>query len=527
MVANETKQSQELAKRLWAIANDLRGNMNAAKFQNYILGVIFYRYLSEHTENYMDDLLKNDGISYQEALADPDYTETVKEWSLEHLGYIMEPKNLWGALIDSIKAGQFSIEDFEKAINALVGSTVGQDSEAAFYKLFDDMNLQDKDLGREAGKKGGEYFTPTCASTLVARLATVGLDEIASACDPCAGSASLLLEVKKHLGKQKVGHYYAQELNGSTYNLLRMNLLMHGVPYKEFTTYNDDTLRVDNFDKKKTEQFTVQVSNPPYSLKWAAPKAMEDDPRYSAAGVLAPKSYADLAFLEHMVYHMADDGRIAVLLPHGVLFRGGAEKKIREYLIGALNVVDAVIGLPSNLFHGTEIPVCILVLKKKRNGNSDNILFVNASSCFTPEKTKNILSDADIDRIVDTYVARENISRFATKVPLSVVTDDNDYNMNINRYVDTFDPEPVVDLDAVQSKLVLADEKGTKALTKVNAMLAELGLKGLRSDVVQKIFSQEIRFRADDGSEFPAPFLFLRCLTKLPRGTAKRLSNWC
>ena len=149
MVANETKQSQELAKRLWAIANDLRGNMNAAKFQNYILGVIFYRYLSEHTENYMDDLLKNDGISYQEALADPDYTETVKEWSLEHLGYIMEPKNLWGALIDSIKAGQFSIEDFEKAINALVGSTVGQDSEAAFYKLFDDMNLQDKDLGRE------------------------------------------------------------------------------------------------------------------------------------------------------------------------------------------------------------------------------------------------------------------------------------------------------------------------------------------------------------------------------------------
>ena len=149
MVANETKQSQELTKRLWAIANDLRGNMNAAKFQNYILGVIFYRYLSEHTENYMDDLLKNDGISYQEALADPDYTETVKEWSLEHLGYIMEPKNLWGALIDSIKAGQFSIEDFEKAINALVGSTVGQDSEAAFYKLFDDMNLQDKDLGRE------------------------------------------------------------------------------------------------------------------------------------------------------------------------------------------------------------------------------------------------------------------------------------------------------------------------------------------------------------------------------------------
>lgn len=166
MVANETKQSQELAKRLWAIANDLRGNMNAAKFQNYILGVIFYRYLSEHTENYMDDLLKNDGISYQEALADPDYTETVKEWSLEHLGYIMEPKNLWGALIDSIKAGQFSIEDFEKAINALVGSTVGQDSEAAFYKLFDDMNLQDKDLGREVLGALSLSLRSCCVSTI-------------------------------------------------------------------------------------------------------------------------------------------------------------------------------------------------------------------------------------------------------------------------------------------------------------------------------------------------------------------------
>lgn len=227
----------------------------------------------------------------------------------------------------------------------------------------------------------------------------MGLDEIASACDPCAGSASLLLEVKKHLGKQKVGHYYAQELNGSTYNLLRMNLLMHGVPYKEFTTYNDDTLRVDNFDKKKTEQFTVQVSNPPYSLKWAAPKAMEDDPRYSAAGVLAPKSYADLAFLEHMVYHMADDGRIAVLLPHGVLFRGGAEKKIREYLIGALNVVDAVIGLPSNLFHGTEIPVCILVLKKNATATPTTSYLSMQAHALLPRRLR-IFSPTQISTVL-------------------------------------------------------------------------------------------------------------------------------
>lgn len=520
MATNESKQSQELAKQLWAIADDLRGNMEASKFKNYILGIIFYRYLSERTESYMDNLLKDDGISYEDALKEPTISDTVRSWSLEHLGYIMEPQYLYRSLIAKIKAGKFSIEDLEKAINTVVGTTIGVDSEPAFEKLFDDMNLQDKDLGREvsqrtdlmskvmlkiidisfnissaeidvlgtaymiliglfaddAGKKGGEFFTPTCAATLLARLATVGLERVNSVCDPCAGSGSLLLEVQRYLTEHQVGHYYAQELNGSTYNLLRMNLIMHGVPYKNFTTFNDDTLKKDNFGGKNPTLFTVQVSNPPYSLKWDSPKALEGDPRYSGVGVLAPKSYADLAFLEHMVYHMADDGRVAVLLPHGVLFRGGAEKKIREYLVGTLNVVDAVIGLPANLFHGTGIPVCVLVLKKKRNGNSDNILFVDASQYFTQGKNQNSLSDEDIDRIVDAYTAREDIEKFAAKVPVAQVIKENDYNMNIPRYVDTFEPEPEVDLDAVRSKLSMAAQKEADALSKVNAMLAELGL---------------------------------------------------
>jgi type I restriction enzyme M protein len=258
------KQSQELANQLWAIANDLRGNMDASKFKNYILGVIFYRYLSERTENYMNELLKDDDITYKEALDNIEYSSTVKDWSIEHLGYIIEPKYLWSSLIDSIKDAKFSIEDFEKAISSLTASTIGQDSEAAFDKLFDDMNLQDKDLGKEvsertdliskvilkvndisfsvddaqmdvlgtaymilislfasdAGKKGGEFFTPTCASKLVARLATLGLDEVKYAADSCAGSGSLLLEVQNHLSSKKVSHFYATEKNGSNFNLL-------------------------------------------------------------------------------------------------------------------------------------------------------------------------------------------------------------------------------------------------------------------------------------------------------------------
>lgn len=318
-------KSQELAKQLWAIANDLRGNMDSSKFKNYILGTIFYRYLSERTEKYMDEILKNDGVTYREALANEELAEAVYEMSLDHLGYIIEPDKLFNSLVEKIKGGKFSIEDYEKAINSLVGSTIGQESETAFDKLFDDMNLQDKDLGKEvsqrtkliskvinkvydidfnfedaefdvlgtaymiliglfasdAGKKGGEFFTPTKMSELVARLATLGLDTVRSACDPCAGSGSLLLEVKRHCSNRTVNHYYGQEMNGTTYNLMRQNMLMHGVPYKEFTVFNDDTIEHDNFGETK---FQVQVANPPYSAKWSADKKFESDSRFSNCG---------------------------------------------------------------------------------------------------------------------------------------------------------------------------------------------------------------------------------------------------
>ena len=309
----------------------------------------------------------------------------------------------------------------------------------------------------DAGKKGGEFFTPVGPSRLCATLASLGLDEAKTVGDCTCGSASMLLEVQKHLTTHKVGHFYGQELNATTYNLSRMNMIMHGVDWQNFDIYKGDTLKDDmNGDDLK---LTVQVCNPPYSLKWSADKKFEDDPRYSGAGKLAPKSAADLAFVEHMIYHMDDsDGRAAVLLPHGVLFRGGAEETIRKYIIKDLNRLDAVIGLPANLFHGTGIPVCVLVLRSNRNGNSGNILFIDASKDFKAGKNQNILEQEHIDKIVDAYVKRVDIDKFAHVADMSEIIE-NGYNLNIPRYVDTFEEEEPVDLEAVVKEIEDCDRE--------------------------------------------------------------------
>ena len=515
-----SKKSQELATKLWAIANDLRGSMDSSKFKDYILGIIFYRYLSERTENYVNEILENDGITYKEAFDNEDYKEIVKVWQIDHLGYIIKPENLFESLVEKIKDGTFEIKDLETAIAELTESTLGQESEVAFSGLFDDMNLHDKTLGKEvsdrtekigsimlrvsdiefdltdinfdvlgtaymiliglfasdAGKKGGEFFTPTCASVLLAKLATIELKTVRSVCDPCAGSGSLLLEVARNTSTHIINHYYGQEYNGSTFNLLRMNLLMHGVPYKQFTVFNDDTLKKDNFGEEK---FHVQVANPPYSLKWSSDKKYLSDPRFSGSGVLAPKSYADLAFVEHMVYHMADDGRVACLLPHGVLFRGSAEKKIREYLINTLNCVDAIIGLPEKLFHGTGIPTIVLILRKDRNNsnnpNCKNICFIDASKYYKSGKNMNELTDEDIDRIINAYKDRKDIDKFCHIASMEEIIE-NDYNLNISRYVDTFEEEPEVDLEDTINKIHDLDKQIEEKTKELNEYLKELGL---------------------------------------------------
>ena len=518
-------QAAELSSQLWSIANDLRGGMDANEFRNYILGTIFYRYLSERTELYMQDILKDDALSYEEAFAHENYKPIVEQWSLEHLGYIIKPNNLFRELYRKIvrptDAGdKFSVEDYERAVSELTGSTLGHKSEAAFSGLFDDMRLQDTRLGDTvaertdkigkviskigeidmdlqdqefdvlgtaymiliglfqsgAGKKGGEFFTPVGPSTLCATLASLGLDEARAVGDCTCGSGSMLLDVRKHLTTGRVGHFYGQENNPTTYNLARMNMLMHGVDYQNFSIYKGDTLTNDLYGEDL--KLTVQVCNPPYSLKWDAKAELMDDPRYSGVDKLAPKSHADFAFLQHMVYHMEEaDGRVAVLLPHGVLFRGGAEEDIRKWLISSVNRLDAVIGLPANLFHGTSIPVTILILKSKRNGNSNNILFIDASKDFIKGKNQNELSDEHIKKIIDTYVNRVDVPKYAHVADIqSEIIEQNFYNLNIPRYVDTSDEEEEIDLAQITNEIKEIDREIAAASDKLKQSFDELGL---------------------------------------------------
>ena len=516
-------QAQTLARKLWEIANDLRGTMDASKFKNYILGTIFYRYLSERTEQYMEQLLVNDHRTYQEAYSDPALLPMVHDWSLQSLGYVIEPQHLFRTLVQKIQKptsldDKFSIKDYEDAIQALTDSTMGQDSELTFLGLFDDMNLQAKDLGltvaartqliatvitrinklelnlaatkldilgtaymqliglfaSDAGKKSGEFFTPTGPAQLVAQLATIGLSKAESVGDCTCGSASMLLEVQRHLSAQKVGHFYGQENNASTYNLARMNMLMHGVKYHDFTIYNGDTLTEDHYGDRK---LTVQVCNPPYSLKYN-PKlpGLKEDPRYSEAGDYPPKDYADLLFLEHMIYHMDEqDGRIAVLLSSGVLFRGKGEATIRKHIIQKHNCLDAVIGLAPSLFHGTPIAVCLLVLKAQRGTNQDNILFIDASREFTPGKNQNTLEPDNINKIVAAYVNRKDVEHFAHVASMKEIAA-NDFNLNITRYIEPLEEEDTLDLAAVRSELSDIAQAKQAAEAQVNAMLAQLGL---------------------------------------------------
>jgi type I restriction enzyme M protein len=509
----QSQQQKALHTKLWKMANDLRGNMEANEFKNYILGMIFYRHLSDNTIAFMDSLLKDDDITYQEAWENEDYRQALAEEALESLGYVIEPQYLFSTLIKIIEDGQFDIELLQKAIISVTESTLGTPSQNDFEGLFEDMDLSSSKLGKSvsdrsklmakilasideidfnhesaeidilgdayeyligqfaanAGKKAGEFFTPTGPSELLCQLAINELDDVLSAADPTCGSGSLLLRLGKHAN---VRTYYGQELTSTTYNLCRMNMIIHDIPYQNFEIYNDDTIENDHFGEQR---FTVQVANPPYSAKYSGDKKFEIDERFSAYGKLPPKSKADWAFVQHMIHHMDDNGRIAVLLPHGVLFRGAAEGVIRRYVIEHLNYLDAVIGLAPNLFFGTSIPVCVLVLRKDRGKNKDNIMFVDASKDFESGKNQNRLRDEDIEKIVDAYQDRKDIDKFAHVASMEEIQE-NDFNLNIPRYVDTFEEEEPVDLEAQFKGLEELKVKEKEIDAKLQCFFDELGL---------------------------------------------------
>ena len=508
----QQEQQRELHTRLWAIANDLRGNMEANEFKNYILGLIFYRYLSEKVENRVEDLLSEDEISYSEAWEDEEYKEGLQEELVEQLGYLIEPKYLFSTLLQAIEENKFDIEMLQGAINDITESTIGYDSQEDFDHLFDDMDLGSTKLGKDvksrskliskvmaniaqidfahedseidvlgdayeylisqfaanAGKKAGEFYTPQQVSKILAKIVTVGKNNLKNVYDPTCGSGSLLLRVAKEANVRK---FYGQELTSTTYNLARMNMLLHDVNYTNFDIKNDNTLEHPQHIGMK---FEAIVANPPYSANWSADAKFLDDERFSAYGKLAPKSKADFAFIQHMIYQLDDNGTMAVVLPHGVLFRGAAEGVIRKYLIEERNVLDAVIGLPANIFYGTSIPTVILVFKKNRE-NKDNILFIDASNEFEKGKNQNNLTDANVEKIVDTFVKRETIDKYSYVASMEEIKE-NDYNLNIPRYVDTFEEEESIDLAAVSERIANIDKEIVKLDEELAVYLRELGL---------------------------------------------------
>lgn len=504
-------QANELSQKLWAIANELRGQMDASEFKNYILGVIFYRYLSERTEMYMAEILENDGVTYEEAFADDDYRSVVEEWSLTKLGYVIRPENLFRNLIRKItkfesEADRFSVEDFEKAINDLVGSTMGHESNKAFDGLFNDMRLKDARLGEsvadrtdmigrvmvkvsdidfdlqdsqfdvlgtaymiliglfasDAGKKGGEFFTPAGPSRLCATLASLGLDEAKTVGDCTCGSASMLLEVQKHLTTHKVGHFYGQELNATTYNLSRMNMIMHGVDWQNFDIYKGDTLKDDKYGYDL--RLTVQVCNPPYSLKWSADKKFEDDPRYRGVGKLAPKSAADLAFVEHMM---------------GTILR---DKSNRNINYNKTNL-DSYKAMKKGDF--------IIHLRSFEGGlecsNYDGI----SSPAYKILRTNKLIPEA-YKGYFRTYNFIEG------KLSAAVVGIRDGKNIDMPTFW-----EIELNVPSLPEQQKIAEFLSTvdRVIEKQKETITTW--KERKKGVMQKLFSQEVRFKANDGSEFP------------------------
>jgi len=513
---------KQLQSQLWNIANTLRGKMGADEFRDYILGFIFYKYLSERMSLFADEILKHDGIRFSdidEATADgKEMLTAIEEESIGRLGYFLKPSQLFRQLAQkgAGNSDNFILEELTSVLKHIESSTMGHDSEEDFEGLFEDLDLGSSKLGKTenqknelitkvlvhldqidfqlqdteadvlgdayeyligqfasgAGKKAGEFYTPQEVSTILAKIVTTGKTSLKNVYDPTCGSGSLLLRVAKEV--EEVSGFYGQEMNPTTYNLARMNMILHGVHYQRFDIRNEDTLE-NPAPEHADLRFEAIVANPPFSAKWSANAIHESDDRFSAYGKLAPKTKADFAFVQHMAHHLDAGATMACVLPHGVLFRGAAEGHIRRYLIEDCNWLDAVIGLPANIFYGTSIPTCILVLKKQRE-NPEDILFIDASQGFEKVGKDNHLRPKDIDRIVSTYRKRESIEKFSHVAELSEV-EENEYNLNIPRYVDTFEEEDPIDLAEVTEKLMhLAKDMG-ETDTVIAGFCNELGIK--------------------------------------------------
>lgn len=514
------EQKKILEQQLWNIANTLRGKMNADEFRDYILGFIFYKYLAEKMEIFANSILEQDNIQFrnidENTKEGQEYIEAIKEESLENLGYFLKPSELFSEIAKRGNSGSnnFILADLQKILTNIQLSTMGTQSEEDFEDLFSDMDLNSNNLGRTAearnaiivkvlvhldeidfkldhteldvlgdayeyligqfasgaGKKAGEFYTPQEVSKILAKIVTTGKNRLKSVYDPTCGSGSLLLRVAKEV--KDVNNFYGQEMNRTTYNLARMNMILHGIHYLKFNIKQEDTL--EHPQHLNDMPFEAIVANPPFSANWSANPLFLNDDRFSQYGKLAPASKADFAFVQHMIYHLAENGTMAIVLPHGVLFRGAAELHIRKYLIEQKNYLDAVIGLPANIFYGTSIPTCILVFKKCRETPHD-ILFIDASKEFEKVKNQNMLRDDHITKIVETYRNRTVIEKYSHLASLKEVAE-NDYNLNIPRYVDTFEEQEEIDIQKVMFEIKELEAKRANLDKEIDVYFKELGL---------------------------------------------------
>ncbi len=524
------EQKRALEQQLWNIANTLRGKMNADEFRDYILGFIFYKYLSEKMEIFANEILTQDKISFRELTSKtpqyPEFIEAIRNESLEQLGYFLKPDELFSEVAKRGMGGNndadpfdesktnFILEDIQKILTNIQLSTMGTESEEDFDNLFEDMDLNSTKLGRTAearntiiakvlthldkidfklqdlesdilgdsyeyligqfasgaGKKAGEFYTPQEVSKILAKIVTTGKQKLKSVYDPTCGSGSLLLRVAREV--KDVAMFYGQEMNRTTYNLARMNMILHGVHFSRFDIKQEDTL--EHPQHMDDIPFEAIVANPPFSANWSANPLFNTDARFSQYGKLAPASKADFAFVQHMIHHLAENGTMAVVLPHGVLFRGAAEQHIRKYLIETKNYLDAVIGLPANIFYGTSIPTCILVFSKCRK-EDEHVLFIDASNEFEKVKTQNMLREEHIRKIVDTYRNRTAIEKYSHLASLQEIAE-NDYNLNIPRYVDTFEEEEAIDIHEVMREIKALEAQRAALDKEIAGYFEELGL---------------------------------------------------
>lgn len=450
-----------------------------------------------------------------------DYTdilEAIRKACINHLGFFLKPTDLFSYIVAKGKGelgdNTFILEDLKKILNSIEQTAMGTESEDDFKDLFRAVDLTSPQLGSSekkkndvivevlaelnqidfrledaksdvlgdayeyligefaagAGKKGGEFYTPAQVSRLLAQIVSLGKTKVKSVYDPTCGSGSLLLRLKDYVD---VANYYGQELNPTTYNLARMNMILHGIHFDKFSIRQGDTLTEDKHSDLQAEAI---VANPPFSAEWKG----QDDPilaqdaRFSQYGRLAPKGAADYAFVTHMLYHLAENGTMAIVLPHGVLFRGGAEGVIRRYIIEKQNYLDAVIGLPANLFYGTGIPATIMVFKKNRK--DQDILFIDASKEFDKVKNQNKLTDENIKKIFETYKDRAEVEKYSHKATIKEI-EENEYNLNIPRYVDTFEEEPEIDINAVAKEIQKIKEEEIELQKQIAKFCDELNIE--------------------------------------------------